>query len=349
MTQRPQWQGLDPWTRKALLTGLIMGLLIFLLPFLFLSGEGEPRPAPPPLPTATLPVLEGEPKPVSGWDGSQTLRFLGSGGEVEVMTLRDYLWGVVAAEMPAAFQPEALKAQAVAARTYCFHLRQAPGDKHPDADVCGDYTCCQAYLTRAQAEENWGEDASRYVDKITQALDETDGLLCLYGGTPIDALFFSSAAGNTLDAVEVWGSEVPYLRSVTSPEGEEVPGWQTVVSFTPAEFSARFSESYPQAEFSGKPETWISVPALGPSGTVARMDIGGVEVTGAQVRQALGLRSAHFSVEAGEEEITFQVTGYGHGVGMSQYGANAMAKEGKTFAQILTWYYTDVTVGPLPE
>ena len=93
MTQRPQWQGLDPWTRKALLTGLIMVLLIFLLPFLFLSGEGEPRPAPTPLPTATLPVLEGEPKPVSGWDGSQTLRFLGSGGEVEVMTLRDYLWG----------------------------------------------------------------------------------------------------------------------------------------------------------------------------------------------------------------------------------------------------------------
>lgn len=350
MTQRPKWQGVDPWTRKVLLTGLAMVLLIFLLPLLFLSGkEEESRPTSTPLPTATLPVLEGAPKPVSGWDESQTLRFLRSDGEVEVMTLRDYLWGVVAAEMPAAFQSEALKAQTVAARTYCFHQRQNPGDKHPNADVCGDYTCCQAYLTRAQAEENWGEDAPRYVDKITQALAETDGLLCLYEGTPIDALFFSSAPGNTSDAVEVWGTEVPYLRSVTSPEGEEVPGWRTVVTFTPEEFTARFSEAYPQAEFSGKPETWISVPALAPSGTVARMDIGGVEVTGVQVRQALGLRSAHFTVEAGEEEIVFQVTGYGHGVGMSQYGANAMAKEGKNFSQILTWYYTDITVGPLPE
>ena len=346
MTQRPQWQGLDPWTRKALLTGLIMVLLIFLLPFLFLSGEGEPRPAPTPLPTATLPVLEGEPKPVSGWDGSQTLRFLGSGGEVEVMTLRDYLWGVVATEMPAAFQPEALKAQAVAARTYCFHLRQAPGDKHPDADVCGDYTCCQAYLTRAQAEENWGEDASRYVDKITQALDETDGLLCLYGGTPIDALFFSSAAGNTLDAVEVWGSEVPYLRSVTSPEGEEVPGWQTVVTFTPAEFTARFQAVYPDADLTVPFRDWFRDLTTDDSGVVTSVTIGGVCLSGGQARSLFGLRSAHFTAAATDTEVTFWVTGYGHGVGLSQYGANALAGEGKTFQEILEWYYTGVSVSP---
>lgn len=245
MTQRPQWQGLDPWTRKVLLTGLAAVLLIFLLPFLFLSGKEE-HPAPTPLPTATLPVLEGAPQPVSGWDESQTLRFLRSDGEVEVMTLRDYLWGVVAAEMPAAFQPEALKAQAVAARTYCFHQRQNPGDKHPDADVCGDYTCCQAYLTRAQAEENWGEDASRYGEKITQALDGTDGLLCLYEGEPIDALFFSSAPGNTSDAVEVWGTEVPYLRSVTSPEGEEVPAGERWSPLPPRSLPPDFPRLIPR-------------------------------------------------------------------------------------------------------
>jgi stage II sporulation protein D len=264
---------------------------------------------------------------------------------VEEVTLADYLWGVVAAEMPASFQMEALKAQTVAARTYCLYQSAAGGDKHPGADVCTDSTCCQAYRTADQATAVWGTEAQRYSDKIRQAVADTDGLLCLYDGAPIDAVFFSSSAGKTSDAAAVWGAEVPYLASVDSPEGTEVPGWQTVVTFTPAEFAATFQKTYPEAQFSADPATWVTDLETDDTGLVQRVTIGGVTVTGGEARTLFGLRSAHFTVSSAANAVTLWVTGYGHGVGMSQYGANALAGEGKTFREILTWYYTGATVG----
>ena len=168
--------------------------------------------------------------------------------------------------------------------------------------------------------------------------------MCLYGGQPIDAVFFSSAAGKTSDAVEVWGTDVPYLVSVDSPEGTEVPGWQTMVTFTPSEFSARLLAQYPEADLSGDPTGWFGGLANDPSGAVAVITVGGVEMTGTKARSVFGLRSAHFTAAATAESVTFWVTGYGHGVGMSQYGANAMAGEGKSFQEILEWYYTGAQV-----
>lgn len=343
MDRRWEAKQTESWPRLALMVGVALVALTFLSFLIFLPGKREESPEP--IPTATLPrIPDAGAEPVTGWDKSQTLRFLTAEGTVEELTLEEYLWGVVAAEMPAAFQSEALKAQTVAARTYAYRQKKLGVDQHPQAEVCADHTCCQAYLTREQVRENWGEDAGLYEEKIARAVSETDGLLCLYEGEPIDALFFSSAAGVTSDAVEVWGAEVPYLRSVSSPEGEEVPGWQTLVTFTPGEFAARFRETWPQADLTGEPETWFSQPTLDPSGAVAAITIGGVEVTGLQARQALGLRSAHFTVEPSGELIRISVTGYGHGVGMSQYGANALAKEGKNFEEILKWYYTGITV-----
>lgn len=217
------------WPLRAMALGLLLLLFLFLLPLLLLPGEerGERQPGeePSPLPTATLPVAAppaGAAAPIEGWDEAQTLRLLKTDGTVGELTLRDYLWGVTAAEMPASFRLEALKAQTVAARTYCLYQR-AGGEKHPGADVCGDYTCCQAYLTPEEAMAGWGSDATQYAAKITQAVEETDGLLCLYGGEPIDAVFFSSAAGKTSDAVAVWGTDLPYLASVDSPGGRRSP------------------------------------------------------------------------------------------------------------------------------
>lgn len=339
----------EGWSRLTLAVGVALVALVFLVPLVLLPWEETPKETPTPLPTATLPILpDTAAKPVDGWDEGETVRFLNLAGEVTELTMKEYLWGVVAAEMPAMFHQEALKAQTVAARTYAYRQRELGASKHPDADVCGDYTCCQAYLTREQARESWGEDAAVYEEKIAQAVAHTNGLLCFYGGEPIDALFFSSAAGVTSDAVEVWGAEVPYLRSVESPEGEEVPGWQTLVTFTHEEFVDRFRESWPQADFEGEPESWFSQPTLDHSGAVAAISMGGVEVTGFQARQALGLRSAHFTVEPTGENILIHVTGYGHGVGMSQYGANALAQKGKDFVEILKWYYTGITVEGLP-
>ncbi len=335
------------WPRRAIAAGMAALLLLFLLPlFLLPEEEGEKNGTEEPLPTATLPLVEpASATPVPGWDEEQTLRLLKGDGTVETLTLSSYLWGVVAAEMPASFQIEALKAQAVAARTYCLYQRGGAKDKHPGADVCTDYTCCQAYLTREQAMAGWGEEARRYADKITQAVGDTDGLLCLYDGAPIDAVFFSSSGGRTSDAVAVWGTDVPYLTAVDSPEGEEVPGWQTVVTFAPAEFTARFQASYPEADFSDDPAGWFSDLEADDSGMVETVTIGGVAITGAQARSIFGLRSAHFTAVATVDTVTFWVIGYGHGVGMSQYGANAMAGEGKNFQDILEWYYTGAVVG----
>lgn len=340
------------WPRKAVAVALALLALFFLLPLLMLPEEA---PDSSPRPTATLPVLAAptaaaapapaSATPVPGWDAEQTIRLQRSDGTVEELTLADYLWGVTAAEMPASFSSEALKAQTVCARTYCVHQKQSAPDKHPDADVCTDYTCCQAYLTREQAAQGWGGESGRYADKISAAVRDTDGLLCLYGGEPIDAVFFSSSAGRTSAAAEVWGADVPYLAAVDSPEGEEVPGWRTVASFSPEEFAARFTASCPEADFSGGPETWIQDLSTDSSGAVSAVTIGGVRVTGGQARTILGLRSAHFTAEAAGTGVTFHVTGYGHGVGLSQYGANALAGEGKNFQEILEWYYTGVTVG----
>ena len=334
------------WPTRAVVVAEVLLLLMFLLPLLWLPGEAPP-PGESPAPTATATPDFAPPQPVTGWDAGQTLRLLRTDGEVEELTLRDYLWGVVAAEMPASFHTEALKAQAVCARTYCVHQRTLAPDKHPQADVCGDYTCCQAYLTPDQARENWGEEAQRYADKIDEALDATDGLFCLYDGTPIDALFFSSSAGRTVDAQAVWGASVPYLTAVDSPEGEEVPGWHTLVTFTPQDFAARLTAAHPEADLSGPVDTWLAGLKSDDTGQVSQLTLGGVPLTGVEVRTLFGLRSANFTLDLTADAATFSVTGYGHGVGLSQYGANALAGEGETFSDILTWYYTGVTVGPL--
>lgn len=333
------------WPLRAAVLGIALVGLLFILPLLLLPG-GEEAPEP----TATLPAVtptagETGVEPVAGWDEGQKLRLLTVEGTVEEMTLRDYLWGVTAAEMPASFGLEALKAQTVAARTYWMYQSSAGGKKHPEADVCGDYTCCQAYLTREQAEAGWGVDAYRYGEKISQAVAETDGLLCLYEGKPIDAVFFSSTAGRTVDAMAVWGKAVPYLKGVESPEGEEVPGWQTVVTLPTEEFRETFLAAYPQADLSGEEKDWFQDLTADEGGMVTSLKLGGVELSGGQVRSLFGLRSAHFTAAATADTVTFWVTGYGHGVGMSQYGANAMAGEGKNFQEILEWYYTGTKVG----
>ena len=275
-------------------------------------------------------------------DGRRKVSLLLEGGSVEQLTLADYLWGVVAAEMPASFELEALKAQTVAARTYW--LSQSGTSRHGEADICTDSGCCQAYISREEARTNWGDKAGEYSGRIAQAVAQTDGLCVTYEGEPIQALFFSSAPGSTVDAQAVWGRALPYLVSVESPEGEEVPNYQSQLTITTGEFRALVARELPGADLTGPVSGWLSDFVWEPSGTVSRVKVGGVSMTGGQVRKLLGLRSACFSVSVRGEEMTFHVTGYGHGVGMSQYGANAMARQGKSFRDILSWYYTGTQV-----
>ena len=222
-------------------------------------------------------------------------------------------------------------------------------ERHPDGDVCTQITCCQAYITPEDAAQRWGEQAQAYGEKIRRAVADTDGEVILYDGAPIQAVFFSSAAGETLDAVEVWGSEVPYLSAVASPEGDEVPNYHTEAAFSAAEFRSILTGAYPEADLSGEPAQWLGSVRRNSAGGVASMVIGGTELTGGQLRALFGLRSTYIDLTVRGDELVFSVTGYGHGVGMSQYGANAMAKAGADYREILTWYYTGVTVEPYPD
>ncbi len=335
--------------RQAAAAGLALALGLFFLPGAAverLEPEQEEKPA------ATLPI-DRKPTAVPAAGGSRdrgrVVRLARQDGSVEELTMEEYLWGVVAAEMPASFEPEALKAQAAAARTYTVGLQNAAVPKHPDAQLCDDSRCCQAYLDREAAEARWGIQAEAFGEKITRAVAQTDGLGVLYQGDPIQAVFFSSAAGRTVDAVEVWGNQVDYLKGVDSPEGDEVPNYHSQVALTPEEVRDLVLEKYPGADLSQEPGQWFSDVEYSSSGSVSGLKLGGVSLTGTQVRALLGLRSASFSVAFRDGSFVFDVTGYGHGVGMSQYGANAMAKSGSTFREILTWYYTGTEVGFLWE
>ena len=333
--------------KRVFAAALFLVLLFFLLPTI-LVGDTPPASA---LPDATPPAASS-PSPSDGaasLDQQVSIRLQKEDGTVETISMDKYLLGVVAAEMPAAFEVEALKAQAVAARTYAYARCTSSSPAHPDADLCTSYACCQAYLTDAEQQANWGENTASYQKKIADAVTSTDGQVILYDNEPIRAVFFSSASGRTNDAMEVWGSEVPYLTGVETPEGNEVPNFQTTVTFSPSEFQTTFLAQYPEADLSGAPSAWFGAPEYASSGCVAAIPIGGVRVTGPDLRTLLGLRSARFSVSAADSAITFTVTGYGHGVGMSQYGANAMAKSGSTYREILTHYYTGVSIAPYPD
>lgn len=324
--------------KKIIACAVLVGLLLFLIPMGFrFQGTLDTRSSSD-VPTDR--VLE---LPESG----HTLAVLMPDGTVENQDLNTYLWGVVAAEMPADFEEEALKAQAVAARTFALSGTEKPN--HPDADVCTDYACCQAWLPRTQAETNWGADAVLKGNKITLAVSDTANQIALYDGKPITAAFHSSSGDTTQNAAEVWGYDVPYLVSVVSPEGDEVPDYRSTVVLTEQEVRDLVAASYPEASLGGDPSAWISQPVYNNGGTVETITVGGVELTGSQARSLFSLRSACFTVDYAEGSFTFNVIGFGHGVGMSQYGANSMAKAGSGYTDILTHYYTGVTVEECPD
>ena len=272
-----------------------------------------------------------------------------SGGNINVINvvdLEDYVKCVIPWEMSKDWPVEALKAQAVAARTYTLHkMAQGAIARHPDADACDDITCCKAYETAEDAAAGWGAGALYYEEKLARAVAETDGEVIVYNGEPVLAVFFSSAAGHTQGAGEVWQTDLPYLQSVDSPEDDSlVPNYYSVVTFTTQEFRDRFLAVYPAAKLNGDAGSFLTDITRNDAGFVSTLRVGGVTVRGNELRTILGLRSPSFTVEVSGDTLTFHVTGYGHGVGMSQYGANAMAKEGHTCEEILEHYFTGAQV-----
>jgi stage II sporulation protein D len=260
-------------------------------------------------------------------------------GELISSSLADYLPMVVAAEMPALFESEALKSQAVAARTYILYCMNVTKEAHPDADVCGNASCCKAWLSDQVLRELWGTGYESNWLKINRAVYSTDGEYITYEGTAIQAVFHSSSAGRTESSGNIW-RPLPYLVSVDSPESAtDVPNYISEVFFPVDEFSGIFAKAYPDVLLTGQPETWFSDLSRSESGRVAYCTIAGINITGADMRRMFSLRSTAFSLEYTGDGFQFTVSGYGHGVGLSQYGANVMAKQGSSYDEILSHYY----------
>lgn len=242
------------------------------------------------------------------------------------MELEEYIRRVVLAEMPAHFEPDALSAQAVAARTFAWRA-VTTGGKHGDGSVCTAFSCCQGYLEPGQYLQSYGTPAD--LEKITAAVQATAGLIVTYRGAPIEAAYFSSSSGLTEDAAAVWGSARPYLIAQESPEADTQ---QQVV------FSRAYLEKTLGVSLDGA-ENWFADWTYTPGQGVDTVKVGGRVFTGTQLRQLLGLRSTAFTVATENDAAVFTVHGYGHRVGMSQYGADAMAAQGSTFRDILGYYY----------
>ena len=250
-------------------------------------------------------------------------RVLMSDGNVTSMALEDYIWGVVLAEMPASYEPEALKAQAVAARTYALRTK-----RHENADICTYYGCCQAYVT---PEDYTGSAKMR--EKVRQAVLATAGQVVTYQGKLIEATYFSCSGGRTEDAAAVWGADIPYLQSVISPGEEKSADYTKTVSMTAETFADAFDG------LSGTPDSWIGKITYTKGGGVATIEIGGTEYKGTQVRQRLKLRSTAFTITINASSVSITTKGFGHRVGLSQDGAEAMAVGGSDYAGILAHYY----------
>lgn len=252
-------------------------------------------------------------------------------GTICNMGLEDYLVGVVLGEMPLSFDTEALKAQAVVARTYTLR-RSAMGNKHDDAAVCINSDCCQAFRTPESFAFSGGNEA--LLKKAEAAVFATAGQVVTYKGALIEATYFSCSGGRTEDAVAVWGNDIPYLQAVDSPGEESATHYTDSVSFTGNEFARLLGLS-----LKGNPATWLGQVTYTDGGGVDTITIGGTLFKGTDLRKKLNLSSTLFSITTGGDVVKIVTKGFGHRVGMSQYGAQAMALDGSSYRDILAHYY----------
>ena len=315
----------------------ILLLSIALLVPLIVARNVPRAPAVAPPSEASSPIEAGFDTHVT--DSEITFSVL-SGDLTATVTMAQYLPGTLAGEMPASFEPEALKAQAVAARTYILHCAERTNPKHPSASVCDDSHCCKAYLDEQALRERWGDNFDDYYARICLAVSETDGERLLYAGSPIQAVFHSSSAVRTEASANIW-LPLPYLVSVESIESEDnVPNYISYLELSPEELRNTLDIFFPEADLSSDPAAWLGETQLLTSGRVACIRIGDAQIPGSDLRELFSLRSTSFTLEYTENgSFLFTVTGYGHGVGMSQYGANAMAKSGAGYREILSHYY----------
>lgn len=318
---------------------LMLLLLMLIVPALAVGGgtSGQNTPS----------TNNSEPSPSPTAAGEISVLHVET-SEVKTYSMADYLFGVLAAEISYDAPAEALKAQAVAAYSIACRRkieRAAGNTSRPGpaagADISDDYHFDQSFITREQAKEKWGEHYEERASLIDQAVEAVSGIALLYNGEPADAVYHSISAGKTESAEVVWGSAVPYLVPVESVGDLLSPDYLSSATFTPDELREKLSSL---CAMEGEPADWIGECDYSSSGTVKTLQLAGATLTGQQIRSALELRSANFDLVFHDGSFVFTVRGYGHGVGMSQYGAQCMAQQGSNYIEILSWYYPGCTV-----
>lgn len=262
-----------------------------------------------------------------------------NGDKIEEYSIKDYIFGVVAAEMPALYHEEALKAQAVAAYTFVCYRMQS--NTNSDYDISADPEVAQCFITREDAASRWGDNAQEYTQKIDKCISEVAGQILTYDNQPIFAAYHAISPGKTNPCSDVWSKDLPYLKSVDSSGDLFAEKYLSEAQFTADEISDKLKDI---ATASGEVKNYFSDIKTTDTGLVKSISYCGKKITGAEICKALNLRSSHFEVTFAENKFTFTVKGYGHGVGMSQNGADYLAKQGKTYKEILLHYYNGATL-----
>lgn len=265
-----------------------------------------------------------------------------SSGKLNEMPVREYLIACVAAEIGGTAEEETIKAQAIACHSLLLYKKAHKDSSLGDADISD---ASQKLLSTDEQKEKWGENYSAYREKIEKCVAEVENKILCFDGEPIMATFFSLCNGKTENAENVWGNAVPYLVSVDSPDDKLSPNYSSTVSVTSEEFKKVLAEK--GAAPSENAEEWIGKSELNSTGTVKSISLCGKSFSGTEVRSMFSLKSATFSVKYEDGKFVFSVSGYGHGVGMSQYGANEMAKKGNTYDEILLHYYKNSVISTI--
>ncbi len=324
--------------KKIIIYTLCLVLLCFLIPILFTKKESVKEAI----------SLEKEETQETSYDYGQynKIKLLHSSTqEVEEIELDTYLLGVVSSEMPASFEQEALKAQALVARTYTMY-KIINGSKHENADICDNSTCCQAWISKEERLNKWNEEERKTNwAKIENAVNSTKGKIVTYDGKPINAFFHSNSGGTTDTATNVWGgTNYPYLQAVETSGEDSYSQYSSQVSVTKEEFTAKIKEYHSDFEIDFKSNNPIKILEYTDGDRIKTIKIGNLNLSGVEVRTMFGLKSAKFEIKIEDNNIKFSVIGYGHGVGMSQTGADSMAKQGKNCEEIIKHYYTGVKI-----
>ena len=267
-----------------------------------------------------------------------------STNEIEEVPLDKYLCNVVSAEMPADYEKEALKAQAIVARTYTIYKIQ--NKKHENADICDDSSCCQAWVSKETRLSRWDEDKRESNwKKIEECVNETKGKIITYEGKPINAFFHANSGGKTEIPVNVWGGTgYPYLQVVETAGEEGYDQYESEVSLTKEELIDKLETKYSDISIDFNNQDDIKILEYTDSGRVKTVKFGNHNLSGVEARTLLGLRSTNFEISRDGDNIKFAVKGYGHGVGMSQTGADSLAKEGKNCFDIINHFYIGVQI-----